>query len=297
MTSETRLRGRTGNLATWLGLYCIENHCRKEFAMSLKSLGEPLPGPGNLYPWGEGQILKLYGDNVPKDWVERLNRVESALHQAGLPVPAVGELIEIEGDLGQVYERIEGRTIAEAILGSPEVDPDTVRRLAHLFAETHARIHDCSDIPAELPTRQLLGDLIRDLEILPPDLKGGVLKALGELPDNGRLCHGDFHPYNVLISPRGPVVIDWNNAHVNNPLEDVARSRLLLIEAGTFEPAIRSVLEPFSQAYLERYFQIHPADQDELDAWMPVVTAVRLIEGIYDNQDWLLEQIRTGLGR
>ena len=41
-------------------------------------------------------------------------------------------------------------------------------------------------------------------------------------PERPALCHGDFHPFNVMLSPRGPIVIDWNNAHIGNPLEDVA---------------------------------------------------------------------------
>jgi thiamine kinase-like enzyme len=27
-------------------------------------------------------------------------------------------------------------------------------------------------------------------------------------------CHGDFHPENVLLTPRGPVVIDRDSATV-----------------------------------------------------------------------------------
>lgn len=45
----------------------------------------------------------------------------------------------------------------------------------------------------------------------------------GQIPfEDARLLHGDFHPANVLLSPQGPVVIDWTNAHAGEPAFDVA---------------------------------------------------------------------------
>jgi aminoglycoside phosphotransferase (APT) family kinase protein len=260
--------------------------------MSVTSLGEPIAGTGNLYAWGEGQIIKLYGDDVPADWVRRLGRVERALYKAGLPVPEVGEIIEIDGSLGQVYERVEGGSIAEELLGRPATDPDRIVRLAHVFAKVHAAIHTCNDIPAELPSQQLLATVIQRIDVLPLDLKEAVLKALDEMPTGDQLCHGDFHPYNVLLSPRGPIIIDWNNAHVGNPLEDVARSTLMLSGASVSQPSARPIIDRFNQAYLERYFQLLPSDQEQLAAWWPIVAAVRLVDNIPEIQEWLLEQIK-----
>lgn len=44
----------------------------------------------------------------------------------------------------------------------------------------------------------------------------------------GRLVHFDLHPDNVLLSPSGPVVIDWTNAHGGDPAADVALTWLIL---------------------------------------------------------------------
>ena len=262
--------------------------------MSVISLGEPIAGAGNIYEWGDGQILKLYGEDTPTGFVEWLGKVERALYEAGLPVPAVGELIEIDGYLGQVYERIEGGSMADALLGMPEADPDAVLRLAHTFAEVHTKIHDCSNIPADLPTQWFLATVIQRINGLPPDLKEATVKALGDMPEGDRLCHGDFHPYNVLMSPRGPIVIDWNNAHIGDPLEDVARSALMLSGASVSQPSYRSFLDQFSEAYLKRYFQLRSGDREQLVAWQPIVAAVRLSDNVPE-KEWLLEQIRTGL--
>jgi len=46
---------------------------------------------------------------------------------------------------------------------------------------------------------------------------------LHEIPFEGeRLLHLDLHPENVLLSARGPVVIDWTNARAGDPGLDVA---------------------------------------------------------------------------
>lgn len=263
--------------------------------MSVTSLGEPIAGTGNVYAWGEGQILKLYDDEAPRDWVKHLGRMERALYAAGLPVPEVGELIEIDGCLGQIYERIEGSPMADDLLGTPEADPDTVVHLARVFAKAQAEIHACGSIPEVPSQRRLLLPVIRRIEILPADLKEATLKAFDEMPEGDRVCHGDYHPFNVLISPRGPVVIDWNNAHIGNPLEDVARSTLILAGVSVSEPSLRSSIDLFSTAYLERYFQLRPGDRQQLDAWQPIVAVVRLSDNIPELQEWLLDQIRTGL--
>lgn len=60
------------------------------------------------------------------------------------------------------------------------------------------------------------------------DTKRTVLAVLGEMPDDERLCHGNFHPDNVLMTLQGPVIIGWMDATRGSPLVDIARTSLLL---------------------------------------------------------------------
>jgi aminoglycoside phosphotransferase (APT) family kinase protein len=43
-----------------------------------------------------------------------------------------------------------------------------------------------------------------------------------------RLVHLDLHPENVILSPRGPVVIDWTNARRAEEALDVAMTWVIL---------------------------------------------------------------------
>jgi streptomycin 6-kinase len=47
-----------------------------------------------------------------------------------------------------------------------------------------------------------------------------------------RLLHLDFHPDNVLLSARGPVVIDWANARAGDPALDVAMTWVICATSG-----------------------------------------------------------------
>jgi aminoglycoside phosphotransferase (APT) family kinase protein len=56
---------------------------------------------------------------------------------------------------------------------------------------------------------------------------------LHEIPFEGeRLIHLDFHPDNVLLSSRGPVVIDWANSRAGEPALDVAMTWVICATSG-----------------------------------------------------------------
>jgi aminoglycoside phosphotransferase (APT) family kinase protein len=77
-------------------------------------------------------------------------------------------------------------------------------------------------------------------------------------PDGDAILHLDLHPMNVMITARGPVVIDWTNAARGNALTDVAVSYVLLV--GPHMPApwvVRTLIHPvrvaIGRAFLRRY--------------------------------------------
>lgn len=70
------------------------------------------------------------------------------------------------------------------------------------------------------------------------------------------LIHMDFHPLNVILSPTGPVVIDWSNGGGGEAEADVAFSQVILATSETdfprwLEPIGRLVRRFFVRAYLK----------------------------------------------
>lgn len=265
--------------------------------MLIQDLGKPIGRSVNLYAWGETQVLKLYDVDVPRDFIIATGEKEKALHALGLPVPELGALVEIEGQLGQVYERIVGRTFADEMLTVANADEECIERLAIQFGEAQAKIHAVDNHGIHLPRqKEILSAVIDRLALLTPALKTAVQARLAALPDGNRICHGDYHPFNLIQSPRGTVVIDWNNAHAGNPMEDLARTTLMSVGFGRMMPEVAEAVECFIDVSLARYFEVSGAQRAQMDAWWPAVCAVRLADPVVELHPWLLAQVEEGLG-
>jgi aminoglycoside phosphotransferase (APT) family kinase protein len=272
-----------------------------ETQVTTMRLGRPiaLGRTAEVYAWEEGYIVKLFRDWMPVDWVDNEAHIARAVYAAGLPVPAIGEVVKVNGRVGLVYERVAGVSMLEAF----RVKPWMLFRYARILAQLHVDMHACA-VP-ELPSqRQRLEDRIRESGVLSAEAREAVLKALDKEPDGDNLCHGDFHPDNVLVTAEGPVIIDWMDATRGNPVSDVARTSLLLSK-GALPPetavlarwVIGIMREWFHKVYLRQYFQLSLGDQEQLATWQPVIAAARLWENITEEKEQLVAQVEAGLSR
>ena len=101
--------------------------------MSANSLGQPIARgrTAEVYAWEDGQIVKLFQDWFSADQVKYEARAAHIVHAAGLPTPAVGEMVEIEGRLGLIYERVDGISMFEIL----QAKPWKANQFAHLLAD------------------------------------------------------------------------------------------------------------------------------------------------------------------
>lgn len=260
-------------------------------------LGQPVARgrTAEIYAWEPGWILKLYYDWFSLEDIEYEARLARAVHTSGLRVPDVGQIIRISDRNGLIYERVDGVTMMDQLARQPWKLPAFARRMAEL----HAGMHACA-IAADLPSqRQRLAGKINRARSLETELRSRALAALETLPDGHWLCHGDFHPGNILITPHEPIIIDWIDASLGNPLADLARTTILVSGAintsQVTSPFARSALRLFHAIYLRQYFLIRPGGQAEYKRWLPVVAAARLSENIAEIENWLVSQVKLGL--
>lgn len=108
-----------------------------------------------------------------------------------------------------------------------------------------------------------------------------LLSGLQRLPDGDRLCHSDFHPWNVLGSLERVTVIDWLDACYGNPLADVCRSHVLMHPYDS----------DLATAYLRAYTDMNQRELAATFEWLPYVAAARLSKGVPDEVDGLLRMI------
>ena len=145
----------------------------------------------DVFAAGPGRVLRRYREGEGGDTEPEAAAMELA-RRHGFPVPAVHEA----GGRDLVLERVEGPTMLADLARRPW----RVGRHGRTLAELHNKLHA---IPA------------------PPDLRTSFGRG-------DRLVHFDLHPDNVLLSQRGPMVIDWSNASRGDGADDVALTWVIL---------------------------------------------------------------------
>jgi Ser/Thr protein kinase RdoA (MazF antagonist) len=149
------------------------------------------------------------------------------------------------------YERLEGRVLTECQVA----DPAALDRHARHMAEAQWAIHRCA-AGNLAPVKQALERAIGHQTALGPEETAAVLGRLGELPEGQSLCHGDFHPMNIMVGDQVRV-IDWMNAAKGPPESDVARSLVILSYARdeSFKPSLLAhwLSEAYLSLFVKRY--------------------------------------------
>ncbi len=240
----------------------------------------------DVYAWRPGYIIKVFHDWFTLDDIEYEAQIGRAVHAAGLPAPLPGEILRIGGQHALVYERVDGPSMGQAVFKQPWRVASFGRRLAALHAHLHA-LPFTADIP---PQSEILEQKIRRASVLPSARQSALLSALASMPAGDRLCHGDLHPGNVLVTPHGDIVIDWLDATIGNPLADLARSSVILRGDLIAQPWLGPLIRVFHTTYVREYFRLRPGGETEYRCWLPIVAAARLSENIPKIEHWLLKQ-------
>jgi uncharacterized protein (TIGR02172 family) len=245
-----------------------------------------------IFFWDNGHVLKLYFDWCPSNWVEYESTIAHAVHAAGIPTPAAGEIVEVHGRRGLVYERVEG----VSMLQDMNSHPWTLLQHARSLADLQIKIHRQS-IPGLPSYKEQLRRAISTTRHLTESLRNKYQNLLASLPDDQILCHGDYHPGNIIITKDGPVVIDWMTACSGCHWADVARTSLLLTigpkgAGAQVSSVIRIAVQLYHRLYLNRYLKTVPDKTNELKRWAPVITAARLNEDIVPEREALLKIVQ-----
>ena len=81
-------------------------------------------------------------------------------------------------------------------------------------------------------------------------------------PVTGAIRHRDLHPGNVMLSPAGPVVIDWANSDVGRAEVDVALTALILAQVASVEGALAVPAGVVLESFLDHAGPIDRADAE-----------------------------------
>lgn len=235
----------------------------------------------DLFEYGRGTVVKLPRAGVPGHWAAMEAEFTAAVHAMGLPTPEVAGVVELGGRPATVFEYIDGESMWERMRSSPaEIRPLTVE-----LAAVHRKIL-CADLPEGLlSAARRARNKIDEAAALGAAGRLDAAREAEALPSGAALLHGDLHPANVLMSARGPVVIDWFDAAIGHPVADIVRSAFLIRPAGAphhrehLPGATAEMLVDLHRCYLEEMFDLLRHDLDSLGRWERMVAASRLSEG------------------
>lgn len=226
-----------------------------------------------VYRDGE-YCIKVFDKEYSKSDVlnEALN--QARVEETGLNVPALYEVLTVDGKWAIVSRFIEGKTLQHLM----EENPDNQEEYLRLFVDIQLEIHKHT-CPLLSKHKDKMDRKIKIAD-LDSETKYDLLTRLEGMPKHEKLCHGDYNPSNVIISSDGtPYIIDWSHATQGNASADAARTYLRFWLSGDLSAAKR---------YLELFCEKSNTERRYVEKWMPIVAASQSVKGNQKEREFLL---------
>lgn len=224
------------------------------------------------------RTIKLFDETYSKADVlnEALNQslieTETDLH-----IAKVEEVTKIDGKWAIILDYIEGETLDSLMDKNPEKEDEYLELFVNLQLEMHKKT---------APDLKKLKDKM-NRKISQTDLDATTRYELHTrlegMPKHKKVCHGDFNPSNIIITPDGtPFIIDWAHATQGNASADVARSYLLFSLAGKTELA---------EKYLNLFCNKSDTAKQYVQKWIPIVAASQSVKNNPEERDFLMRWV------
>lgn len=231
--------------------------------------------------------------------------VQGAVAAAGFPTPAVRLTVPASGPLGRfliVMDAVDGHPPMAGLGGVSVVAdiPRLLRRLPHQLAEVAADLHRLDPGPLAAafaalddPLPLTTAAFVEEQAAIAVALGRSELAAAGAhlvetepRHEGGVITHGDLHPFNLLCTEEGPVLLDWTVSRIAHPGFTVAFTELMLAHPPLSVPApLGAALRPLARGLARRFLRSYrrrtagtPAEVDDVQlGWHRKVHALRIL--------------------
>ncbi|MFC5602677.1 phosphotransferase family protein [Sporosarcina koreensis] len=211
----------------------------------------------------DNMVVKVFKDYLPETESEYEAAKQKFAYACGLPVPKVLDVTKIDGKQAIIMEYIKGRTLGDLLL-------ETMEKAEHyigLSIELQERIHNIKADGLEPMTTKLRRQ-IESARSLDQRHKSILLRKLNSFTVDNRLCHGDFHLFNLILTDKNVTIIDWVDASAGDIRADVCRSYLLY----------KQFSEELADLYIRMYCERSGVAREEILEWAPILAGARLSE-------------------
>jgi len=224
------------------------------------------------------KAVKLYTNSSPNEAENEAKRQRFAI-SAGLPVPAIHGVRQVNDNAVALdMEYISGKPLMQ-----PKMDKNERNNAIETLVKLQCIVHKVS---AKGQPKQVdeLGQKIKSTS-LSESKKSQLLELLQRLStDSNNLCHGDFHPLNILYDGERHWIIDWVDSTAGNPLADACRTYLIFKQFITRQAGV----------YLRSFCKEINVKSENILIWLPIIAAARLNENLDDNsRAWMIQLTQT----
>jgi tRNA A-37 threonylcarbamoyl transferase component Bud32 len=228
------------------------------------------------------KAIKLFKYSISKEEVENEFNLQKKAFNYGLPVPNVFDIIEIESKLGFTMELIDGESFGKIIFKNIF----NVKKYLIKSIKIQDSIHkiETKNFPN---MKEKLKNFITCVKELNSMEKERIILKLEKMNFDNKLCHGDFHIYNLIQTSNEIKIIDWICASSGTIEADVYRTYLLY----------RLFNRYFAEMYLNTYCKLKKLKKRTILEWAPVIAAARLGEFVKNEKEKeiLLKIIKAGI--
>jgi len=244
-------------------------------------------GQADIYDYGNGKVIRVPRRPQDYDRIRYEYSVYLSLPGSDVAAPAVYGLVEVDNAPSIVMQRIVGISMMDQIKNRPFL----FRKEAIHLAEMHLALLKLSPDASIKDGKDQAKFCIEASLCLTEPMKNVILNILEHLPAGKSLCHGDFHPGNILYSDGRDYIIDWTRASRGDIAADVAHTYILMKVVprvpgiGLFMHAVQKQLgSAMANIYLKCTMKSVPLSPVIFSKWVLIKAAERTYYGLPSEQ-------------
>ncbi|MGE7919084.1 phosphotransferase [Viridibacillus sp. NPDC093762] len=241
------------------------------------NLGHPIAS-GNtakIYLY-ENKIVKIFNDYLPDTESSYEANKQKYAYSRGLSVPKVLDVTKIDGKQAIIMEYIKGRTLGELL----SENMDQAEYYINISIDIQQKIHTIATKSIE-PMSEKLRRQIEETHNLDKRQKTDLIRKLDSMTFENRLCHGDYHLYNLIMSDNKVTIIDWVDASSGDIRADIYRTFLMYSQFSA----------ELADMYLRLYCEKSGLSKESIFQWAPIIAGARLSENVSSEKTELLLEI------
>lgn len=227
------------------------------------------------------KVIKLFvEDHSQSDILNEALNQSRVDEYSNLNVPKLVEVRKLENRWAIVSERVEGKTISQMMKEQPEKTDEYL----NLFVDVQLTILS-NEVPLLNRIKEKFTRKLENATNIDENTKYELLQRLQGMKNHNKLCHGDYHPSNVIVKEDGTVyVIDWAHVTQGNASADAARTFLLFSIDNN---------EELAEKYLNLFANKSGIEKSHIQRWIPIVAATQMTKNIPEEQEFLSKWINV----